>query len=154
MLTRHGVEVEVVRSVTAVDAGAGTTLVVAQPALVPFEELPRLAAAQDLVLVEPDAVVLDELGVAVTPAGTARGPAVGGRLRPPRRPVARRALAGGQLYRLTEAAAEPRGGPRRRTWLCYLDEDRRRERPGLAGRASRPTHGRPAGRRGRRGRPA
>ncbi len=128
VLARQGVEVEVVRSITAVEAGLDTTLVVTQPALVPFEELERLGAAQDLVLIEPDAVVLDELGVAATVAGTARARPLDAGCDNPDAVVAQRALAGGHLYRLTGPAEAADAGTR--AWLCYRDEEGVADSPG------------------------
>jgi len=118
ILRREGVRVErVVRTDDAVRAAVpGSTLVVVDPFLLGPDQLDRLAglpAGVDLVLVAPDAVVLDRLAPQVHPAGL-----VPATVRPPGcdDPAARaagRARAGGALYtRDTGVSCYPdRGDP-------------------------------------------
>ncbi len=121
VLVEHGVQVEVVRSIAGVDPSERATLVVSQPGLVPFEELSALAAAGDLVLIEPDAVVLDELGLPVTPAGPVDDHTPEPGCDQPDAVAAGRARAGGTSYRLLDD--DPSGPSATSTWLCYPPDD-------------------------------
>ncbi len=118
ILTAQGIDVHVVRSIVEVDPSPDATLLVSRPAVVPFDELRRLRQAGDLVLIAPDAVVLDELAVPVTPAGSepARTASPGCDLDDAA--AAGAALAGGRTYRLT--GTPPADG---QVHVCYPAED-------------------------------
>lgn len=109
-VTKAGRSREVARLATG-----GTTLVVISPKLLGPEQLDRIAATDaDLVLVEPDAIVLNRLAPGIRPAGVVRP-----EVRPPdcSNPAARAAQdarAGGHVYRAPDDAT-----------LCYpADDDR------------------------------
>lgn len=137
VLADHGVQVEVVRSIDAVDAGTDTTLVVAQPQLVPYEDLERLVAAEDLVLIAPDAVVLDGLAVDVTPARRTGRQSADPGCDLPDATAAGQVTGGGALYRLLEPVdADADGsGAAGRSWLCHPDQDRGGDQRSGAGAA-------------------
>ncbi len=100
VLRAHGVQVQVVRSSAGLRAVAGSTVLVADPWFAPLETLDALAQAPaDLVLVAPNAVVLDQLGVPITPRGTAEGSWADPGCADAAAAAAGRARSGGNLYR-------------------------------------------------------
>jgi Domain of unknown function (DUF4350) len=123
VLEQQGVRVR--RVLTAGDAaaaaGAGTTLVVVHPNLVGPEQLDRLAAlSSDLVLVEPDAVVLDALAPGIAAAGVVEPRPADPGCSAVDPSAAGRARAGGHLYR-----PDPAGTSAARVTglaLCYRDD--------------------------------
>lgn len=125
VLATAGVQVEVVRSIDDVDPAPDATLLVSRPGLVPFTALSDLTRSGDLVLIEPDAVVLDELGVPATPVGPVSEDVRAPVCDQPDAVVADRVLAGGTGYRSTGAPADLTTS----VWLCYPDAEPDDDRP-------------------------
>jgi hypothetical protein len=100
ILRAHGVRVDVVRSASDLRAAAGSTVLVTNPWFVPFETVDTLAGAEaDLVLLGPNAVVLDQLGVSITPRGNRPATSTDPVCTMSDAAAAGRARAGGTLYR-------------------------------------------------------
>ena len=130
VLRGRGVKVDVVqRSTDAVDgATRRTTIVVVSPSLLGPVQLQRLSrSSADLVLVEPDLVVLRELAPAVTPLGSADASRVEDpACADPDATAAGPVTGGGQLY------ARAAGAPPGTTFTgCYPGR-----RSGTAGKSS------------------
>jgi hypothetical protein len=106
ILQRQDVDISrVTRSGDAADqATADTTLVVVHPHLLGPEQLRRLSTAGNLVLVEPDALVLDELAGFAQVAGSARSRDGDPGCSDPAAVAAGTVRTGGQLYRVRHGA--------------------------------------------------
>jgi hypothetical protein len=123
ILERQGVQVtRVTRSQDVADqATASTTLVVVHPELLGPDQLFRIPAAGDLVLIEPDALVLAEKARFAAAAGTAPARDADPGCADPAATAAGRVRAGGHLYRVVN------GGDV--TTACYPQPGE----PGVAG---------------------
>jgi hypothetical protein len=127
ILRRQGVDISrVTRSDEAAEqATAGTTLVVVRPSLLGPEQLRRLSTAGDLVLVQPDTLVLDELAGFAQVAGSVPDHDGDPDCSDPAAAAAGTARTGGELYRVNQAHGDAMGD----IVTCYPQP----EEPGLAG---------------------
>lgn len=132
ILQRQGVQVSrVTRSRDVADrATASTTLVVVHPELLGPDQLSRIPAVGALVLVEPDALLLDEKAGFAAVAGTTPARAADPGCADPAATAAGRVRAGGHLYRVV-------GGGEAVT-ACYPQPGE----PGVAGMVRYRTGGR------------
>ena len=133
ILAAHGVAVEVVTRSDAATDGAtrGTTIVVVHPELLGPRQWERLQIAEaDLVLVEPDALVLGALAPGVAPAGSADAGAAQPDCDDPDAVAAGSTTAGGRLYTVAAGsgavACYPDARYRARRSVVRVDRDARR----------------------------
>jgi hypothetical protein len=116
ILAAHGVSVEVVHRAEELRPDPDVTLLVTDPRFTPYGTLLALAGTPaDVVLLEPDAVTLQALDLAVVPDGHVPARTVEPACADPDAAAAGSVRAGGLLYRRTVADVSGGGG----VAVCY-----------------------------------